>query len=134
MTSYTILLYIILRLNVIYNSHYFYYLFYLCLLILCVIFFFKQKTAYEMRISDWSSDVCSSDLRHLQRPLARRPRPRPRGRGVPGARAPRRGARDRGARGLQPLQGVRGKLTGRCGEAARADRDRTEPQIGRAHV
>src|SRR3546814_15884724 len=30
---------------------------------LCVLFFFKQKTAYEMRISDWSSDVCSSDLR-----------------------------------------------------------------------
>src|SRR3546814_8734189 len=29
------------------------------------IFFFKQKTAYEMRISDWSSDVCSSDLLHL---------------------------------------------------------------------
>src|SRR3546814_8573168 len=27
-----------------------------------VIIFFKQKTAYEMRISDWSSDVCSSDL------------------------------------------------------------------------
>src|SRR3546814_6352170 len=37
-------------------------------LFMCVvmcIFFFKQKTAYEMRISDWSSDVCSSDL---QRP------------------------------------------------------------------
>src|SRR3546814_3585135 len=34
------------------------YLFYS---ILCF-FFFKQKTAYEMRISDWSSDVCSSDL------------------------------------------------------------------------
>src|SRR3546814_3814938 len=33
-------------------------------LFLCVygFFFFKQKTAYEMRISDWSSDVCSSDL------------------------------------------------------------------------
>src|SRR3546814_9846813 len=32
-------------------------------------FFFKQKTAYEMRISDWSSDVCSSDLlRHRDRP------------------------------------------------------------------
>src|SRR3546814_11988926 len=32
-------------------------------------FFFKQKTAYEMRISDWSSDVCSSDLFHeLLRP------------------------------------------------------------------
>src|SRR3546814_9337583 len=30
---------------------------------ICVVFFFfKQKTAYEMRISDWSSDVCSSDL------------------------------------------------------------------------
>src|SRR3546814_13778035 len=32
-----------------------------------VFFFFKQKTAYEMRISDWSSDVCSSDL--LDMPL-----------------------------------------------------------------
>src|SRR3546814_11102778 len=31
-------------------------------------FFFKQKTAYEMRISDWSSDVCSSDLRLLPVP------------------------------------------------------------------
>src|SRR3546814_7040858 len=29
---------------------------------LCMFFFFKQKTAYERRISDWSSDVCSSDL------------------------------------------------------------------------
>src|SRR3546814_5406847 len=28
-----------------------------------MVFFFKQKTAYEMRISDWSSDVCSSDLK-----------------------------------------------------------------------
>src|SRR3546814_9059070 len=37
---------------------------------LCV-FFFKQKTAYEMRISDWSSDVCSSDL-----PARGRPEPR----------------------------------------------------------
>src|SRR3546814_3995960 len=35
------------------------------------IFFFKQKTAYEMRISDWSSDVCSSDLAALAA-LARR--------------------------------------------------------------
>src|SRR3546814_8981133 len=34
---------------------------YVCL----IFFFFKQKTAYEMRISDWSSDVCSSDLRKL---------------------------------------------------------------------
>src|SRR3546814_1474240 len=30
----------------------------------CCFFFFKQKTAYEMRISYWSSDVCSSDLHH----------------------------------------------------------------------
>src|SRR3546814_5622715 len=30
-------------------------------------FFFKQKTAYEMRISDWSSDVCSSDLETVRR-------------------------------------------------------------------
>src|SRR3546814_5717253 len=33
---------------------------YLC--VVFIFFFFKQKTAYEMRISDWSSDVCSSDL------------------------------------------------------------------------
>src|SRR3546814_2841535 len=42
------------------------FLIYLCrslLVFLCFLFFFsKQKTAYEMRISDWSSDVCSSDL------------------------------------------------------------------------
>src|SRR3546814_2652800 len=31
-------------------------------MIFVLFFFFKQKTAYEMRISDWSSDVCSSDL------------------------------------------------------------------------
>src|SRR3546814_4847203 len=31
------------------------------------VFFFKQKTAYEMRISDWSSDVCSSDLVWIER-------------------------------------------------------------------
>src|SRR3546814_17289102 len=34
----------------------------LCLFVLLFFFFFKQKTAYELRISDWSSDVCSSDL------------------------------------------------------------------------
>src|SRR3546814_1392990 len=36
------------------------YVFFVFLMLL--FFFFKQKTAYEMRISDWSSDVCSSDL------------------------------------------------------------------------
>src|SRR3546814_6313741 len=53
------------------------------IVILFVFFFFKQKTAYEMRISDWSSDVCSSDLAGLRwRPPAasasRRQRRRPR--------------------------------------------------------
>src|SRR3546814_4847029 len=32
---------------------------------MCCFFFFRQKTAYELRISDWSSDVCSSDLQSL---------------------------------------------------------------------
>src|SRR3546814_4533939 len=43
---------------------------YLLLVFLFILFFFfKQKTAYEMRISDWSSDVCSSDLsRHADDP------------------------------------------------------------------
>src|SRR3546814_3837079 len=40
---------------------------------LCCVFFFKQKTAYEMRISDWSSDVCSSDLAQEKAMLAARP-------------------------------------------------------------
>src|SRR3546814_16815820 len=56
-----------------------------------VYFFFKQKTAYEMRISDWSSDVCSSDLRG--RAASRRCRkPGCRGRGRKSA------PRERGAR------------------------------------
>src|SRR3546814_4071444 len=38
------------------------YLCVFCDLRISVFFFFKQKTAYELRISDWSSDVCSSDL------------------------------------------------------------------------
>src|SRR3546814_6527229 len=48
-----------------------------------IIFFFKQKTAYEMRISDWSSDVCSSDL-----PV-----------GLPEGRAQSRGVHEVGAQG-----------------------------------
>src|SRR3546814_7837473 len=40
-------------------------------------FFFKQKTAYEMRISDWSSDVCSSDLSlYMVKPRSALPFPR----------------------------------------------------------
>src|SRR3546814_6351894 len=46
-----------------------------------VFFFFKQKTAYEMRISDWSSDVCSSDLPSPPRRTLRCRSPAPRRRG-----------------------------------------------------
>src|SRR3546814_4244260 len=42
-------------LYLVYHSYYVY-------IVLFSFFFFKQKTAYEMRISDWNSDVCSSDL------------------------------------------------------------------------
>src|SRR3546814_6014854 len=81
-----------------------------CLLSVVVVgffcFFFKQKTAYEMRISDWSSDVCSSDLpyqghgrRHELGYCSGRDRgsdPRLRRRAVRAARL----VRARGARGL----------------------------------
>src|SRR3546814_5028709 len=46
--------------NIVLRSSYFHFF-------ICLVFFFKQKTAYEMRISDWSSDVCSSDLRRAMR-------------------------------------------------------------------
>src|SRR3546814_6410584 len=46
---------------------------YLCLRF----FFFKQKTAYEMRISDWSSDVCSSDLVTSTPTVSATPKPTP---------------------------------------------------------
>src|SRR3546814_1335457 len=47
-------------------------------------FVFKQKTAYEVRISDWSSDVCSSDLRATAPLSRRRGRPRRADRGLAG--------------------------------------------------
>src|SRR3546814_15526147 len=50
----------------------------MCIVYLSVMFFFfKQKTAYEMRISDWSSDVCSSDLAAKDRiiPATKMPMP-----------------------------------------------------------
>src|SRR3546814_14893922 len=67
----------------------------------------KQKTAYEMRISDWSSDVCSSDLQRL-----------------PGAAADRRGSC-----GAAPARWTRWRIFGRgarriSGAGARADDDR----------
>src|SRR3546814_1054619 len=56
-------------------------------------FFFKQKTAYEMRISDWSSDVCSSDLCDERGDVDRRER-----RGIAAAQDARWRASDDGAR------------------------------------
>src|SRR3546814_3420110 len=52
-----------------------FYAFVECVILHILFFFFKQKTAYEMRISDWSSDVCSSDLvfAGLRWPLVCRP-------------------------------------------------------------
>src|SRR3546814_2011582 len=58
------------------------------LVVWCCFFFFKQKTAYEMRISDWSSDVCSSDLGGTAGPA--------RGRGQPARPGSRPGRVQRG--------------------------------------
>src|SRR6056297_3722086 len=57
----------------------------------CVFFFFKQKTAYEILRSDWSSDVCSSDLDPIGRREKRRPGLRRRGDEGPLAVAERTG-------------------------------------------
>src|SRR3546814_6138097 len=69
-------------------------------------FFFKQKTAYEMRISYWSSDVCSSDLVHTAQDVARGERSP--GRAVAAAGGSRRG-HDRGTTGDRA-----GTESGRC--------------------
>src|SRR3546814_11332619 len=102
-------------------------------------FFFKQKTAYEMRISDWSSDVCSSDLaeelRHLEGVLAVSFHPQREGlqaldeqagvergdRATGVAQQHRAGADDEGqvAEGLGPDHGVVGDVgLGAAGEPA----------------
>src|SRR3546814_4530304 len=78
-------------------------------------FFFKQKTAYEMRISDWSSDVCSSDLRPL------RAGPRAQGRHGRLSRGPARKGRAKDTRRPDRLQ------QGAPGGAALV-----RPEIGRA--
>src|SRR3546814_10024230 len=91
-----------------------------CGMLVIVVFFFKQKTAYEMRISDWSSDVCSSDL------------------AVAGARGGRRRSRSP----TQPTRGVchcdRGgggadQSTGRCRTRLRASRSE-ERSVGQECV
>src|SRR3546814_17068418 len=50
-------------------------IYYFLVISFCYVFFFKQKTAYEMRISDWSSDVCSSELAGCAWPRLRRQAP-----------------------------------------------------------
>src|SRR3546814_14881209 len=93
-------------------------------------FFVKQKTAYEMRISDWSSDVCSSDLDQPPRPRPRSAADRhhlgPHGRrGQP--RDPGQAGTDEAAAGLSLL--VRRRLQGHegicrlCGGGAAAGGD-----------
>src|SRR3546814_4971953 len=95
-------------------------------------FFFKQKTAYEMRINDWSSDVCSSDLGHQHArqgqgdrgPLARLraadlvPEPRKSGRGR-GDRCPHRSGAQSISRSLAPLL---------CAEGTRSEEHTSELQ------
>src|SRR3546814_5222420 len=74
-------------------------------LLMCF-FFFKQKTAYELRISDWSSDVCSSDLAVFATPradTALRPRQLP----PPSGGRPRRRAADACAVQRHALAGSR---------------------------
>src|SRR3546814_1453293 len=70
-----------------------------------VFFFFKQKTAYEMRISDWSSDVCSSDLRRGVRARAAR-RCDPRARGYRAQARPADPGRDPDQRGRRSARGT----------------------------
>src|SRR3546814_2960247 len=67
-----------------------------------MIFFFKQKTAYEMRISDWSSDMCSSDL-GPRRPCL--------GALLDGPRGSERRGRTARSRGLTTESGRRGTMT-----------------------
>src|SRR3546814_15661106 len=81
-----------------------------------VVFFFKQKTAYEMRISDWSSDVCSSDLRTARRD----------GEALP-AHSRERAAAQPGGSGDDGGGGAPGRSQGRRGAACRAAGARLRP-------
>src|SRR3546814_9413394 len=82
------------------------------LCVCCItLFFFKQKTAYEMRISDWSSDVCSSDLDHRQH-------------------HPRPGRKDRGQRDAERKRRRRGDLALAADRALLAPRGDMMPEMG----
>src|SRR3546814_1742875 len=88
---------------------------YICADIVCF-FFFKQKTAYEMRISDWSSDVCSSDLGGVRGRRRNRRRADPGGDGAAGGDPPRirpdEGGRGCGGEGGVRRKGARDRLSG----------------------
>src|SRR3546814_5017459 len=119
-------------------------------------FFFKQKTAYEMRISDWSSDVCSSDLPFRAGAVAyaaevaadhdRRQVPAVLGQvDAPGDRAPERPFHRCRVERLQRADAGGGEVAGDAAHAeavaaVRGDGDVDDrvveagPEIGRAHV
>src|SRR3546814_2382472 len=90
---------------------------------LLFLFFFKQKTAYEMRISDWSSDVCSSDLAEGMRGNLGKwaPRAEPGGRWKGGSEAKNpdrvngRKRRGRHAAGALPPPRLQVRVAGRKG-------------------
>src|SRR3546814_9740228 len=124
--------------------------------VLVLLYFFKQKTAYEVRISDWSSDVCSSDLRQAigrrdechRRWVFRNPRasstssscPNPRGRGGSGIRPAR--SRDRAPRrprrflrhNVSLRREIRQAAIGCSPSTCDGPIHGAEPEIGRAHV
>src|SRR3546814_5563657 len=88
--------------------------------VIVFIFFFKQKTAYEMRISDWSSDVCSSDLCAAAARYCRAPTDG--GSGGSPERRPRCGGESRAGGGAALRPDPR-RTGGRCrGSAAARDR------------
>src|SRR3546814_5689064 len=86
------------------------------------VLFFKQKTAYEVRSSDWSSDVCSSDLRRAVERLLRR------------VLEDRRGTGERGAQGAGLPPELRGPVRPQVvmGMTASHDARSVAAQIGRA--
>src|SRR3546814_19049762 len=89
-------------------------------------FFFKQKTAYEMSISDWSSDVCSSDLRDQLRPPVSEDAPRfpcRRHRGTPWQQRPHSIGHSRVSRQPLPVD-PRGRGEPRAGRRKRSEERR----------
>src|SRR3546814_20536621 len=101
----------------------------------CVFVYFKQKTAYELRISDWSSDVCSSDLldgnnqviAYQQRRIVD---PRPRGRRIDDAKVEMR--IERGKIGINVSQ--RARIVGIVFAAHAVRIDREAGKAGRRNI